>query len=64
MLNNNLKLLRGIRQLNQQDVANEVGITCSYYGMIEKGIRTPNLNIAYRLAKFFDTTIEQIFFFD
>lgn len=62
MPDNKLKLLRTLRRLNQQDVAEKVGITCSYYGMIENGVRTPNLINAYKLAIFFETTIENIFF--
>lgn len=57
-----LILLRASRGLRQQDVASRVGITTSYYGMIEQGVRTPQLRIAYQLAKFFNTSIEEIFF--
>lgn len=57
-----LVLLRASRGLRQQDVASRVGITTSYYGMIEQGVRTPQLRIAYRLANFFNTSIEEIFF--
>ena len=57
-----LILLRTSRGLRQQDVASRVGITASYYGMIEQGVRTPQLRIAYRLANFFNTSIEAIFF--
>lgn len=47
--------------LSQQDVAKSIGITASYYGMIENGVRTPNLIIAYKISRFFDGTIEDIF---
>ncbi|HBF3155534.1 TPA: helix-turn-helix transcriptional regulator, partial [Clostridioides difficile] len=36
---NNLKELRTERNLKQKDVALKVGITTSYYGMIESGTR-------------------------
>lgn len=62
MPDNKLKLFRTLKMLNQQEVAEHIGITTSYYGMIENGVRTPNLVIAYKLAKFFKTTIEDIFF--
>lgn len=61
MQSNKLKELRNFKMLNQYDVARNIGITSSYYGMIENGVRTPNLVIAYKIAKFFDTTIEDIF---
>ena len=57
-----LILLRASQGLRQKDVASRVGITTSYYGMIEQGVRTPQLRIAYRLANFFNTSIEAIFF--
>lgn len=54
-----LRLERGLRQ---QDVASFLGITTSYYGMIEQGSRIPHLDIAYKLAKFFNASVEEIFF--
>ena len=61
MKDNKLKALRTFRMLSQQDVAKSIGITASYYGMIENGVRTPNLIIAYKISRFFDGTIEDIF---
>lgn len=57
-----LTMLRLSRGLRQQDVALGIGITTSYYGMIEQGVRLPQLHVAYKLAHFFNTSIEDIFF--
>lgn len=57
-----LTILRISRGLRQQDVAFCMGITTSYYGMIEQGSRLPQLELAYKLANFFNTSIEDIFF--
>lgn len=57
-----LTLLRMSRGLRQQDVASFMGVTTSYYGMIEQGSRLPQLELAYKLANFFNTSIEDIFF--
>lgn len=54
--------LRAERGLRQQDVASFLGITTSYYGMIEQGSRIPHLDIAYKLAKFFNASVEDLFF--
>lgn len=62
MENNKLRELRLNKRLNQQNIAECLGITTSYYGMIENGVRTPNLILAYEIAKYFNTTIENIFF--
>lgn len=57
-----LTTLRISRGLRQQDVASFMGVTTSYYGMIEQGMRLPQLQLAYKLANFFNTSIEDIFF--
>lgn len=57
-----LTALRIARGLRQQDVADSMGVTTSYYGMIEQGMRLPQLQLAYKLANFFNTSIEDIFF--
>jgi putative transcriptional regulator len=61
-MKNQLKLLRVTKNLQQKDVAKAIGVTTSYYGMIELGTRRPSLIIAYRLSKFFNLSIEDIFF--
>ena len=58
---NRLKELRAQNNLTQKAVARAVGITTSYYGMIELGVRKPSLSLAMDLARFFDTYVEEIF---
>ena len=58
---NRLKELRAQNNLTQKAVARAVGITTSYYGMIEVGVRKPSLSLAMDLARFFDTSVEEIF---
>lgn len=60
-MNNQLKLLRTTKGLQQKDVAMAIGITTSYYGMIEVGSRKPSLIIALKLANFFNIPVEDIF---
>ena len=50
------------KDLLQKDVAEAVDVTASYYGMIEQGKRNPNLEVAKKIADFFDTTVDDIFF--
>ena len=57
-----LKNLRLQRNLKQSEVAKSVGMSCCYYGMIERGERTPILEDAKLLADFFNTTIDYLFF--
>lgn len=58
---NKLKEFRAQMGIPQKAVAKAVGITTSYYGMIELGVRKPSLKLAIDLAKFFNTSVESIF---
>lgn len=58
---NKLKVLREEKSLTQNEIAETVGITTSYYGMIESGVRIPSLPIALKLARYFSKPIEYIF---
>jgi len=60
-MKNQLKLLRTAKGLQQKDVAIAIGVTTSYYGMIEVGTRKPSLVVALKLSKFFNIPIEDIF---
>lgn len=61
-MKNKLLVLREEFLLTQKEIAEKVGITTSHYGMIELGVRNPSLITARKLAVFFNTTIENIFF--
>lgn len=63
-MKNQLKLLRISKNLQQKDIAKSIGVSTSYYGMIELGTRKPSLCVAYKLSKFFRTPIETIFFYN
>ncbi|MFW6047320.1 MAG: helix-turn-helix transcriptional regulator [Candidatus Woesearchaeota archaeon] len=60
--------LREKRNLTQKAVVNklkkqyDVNITASFYGMIERGERNPTLKLAKKIADFFNTSVEEIFF--
>lgn len=55
----NLKELRGTKK--RKEVAGEIGITTTYYGMIENGERNPSLNTAMKLAEYFKVPVETLF---
>jgi putative transcriptional regulator len=59
-MENTLKSLRGTKK--QSDIAEAVGITASYYGMIENGLRNPSLEVAKKLSNYFNVPTDQIFF--
>lgn len=63
-MKNRLKDLRNERNWTQSDLAEQVGVSRQTINAIEKGKFDPSLPLAFRLARLFNLTIEEIFFFD
>ena len=61
-MNNKLLEFRQKKGLKQSDIAEVIGKTVSHYGMLEVGKRKPSIEVARALAKFYEVTIEDIFF--
>lgn len=57
-----LIVLRGNR--SQQEVARANLISVSALGMYERGERIPRDDVKIRLAKYYDTTVQAIFYAD
>lgn len=57
-----LSILRGNRTL--KEVANAVGISVSALAMYETGKRVPRDEIKVMLARYFNTSVEALFFTD
>ena len=60
-MNNRLKELRAERNWTQADLAQHVSVSRQTINAIEKGKFDPSLPLAFRLAKLFNLTIEQVF---
>lgn len=60
-MKNNLKALRKKQKLTQKKLAQKSGISHQTIWKVEKGLTIPNLKIAFKLSKFFNLPIEQIF---
>lgn len=59
-IGNRLVSLRGAR--TQEDVAKAIGVSVAAIGMYERGERIPRDEIKIKLASYYDTTIQAIFF--
>lgn len=57
-----LRKLRTDENLTMDDVAASVQISRSTLNMYELGLRIPEDNIKIKLAKYFHTSVEQLFF--
>lgn len=61
-INNRIPELRAEKSLTQQELADAVDVTRATIIALEKGSYNPSLELAFRLAKFFKTGIEKIFY--
>ena len=62
-MENNLRVLRAMRDITQEDLALSVGVTRQTILAIENGKYDPSLELAFKIAKYFETTIEKIFLY-
>jgi len=60
-MKNNIKELRKSMKLRQEDVAIRVGVTRQTIIAIENNRYDPTLQLAIRLAKLLNTTVEELF---
>jgi putative transcriptional regulator len=58
---NTLRVLRATRNITQEQLANELGVTRQTIHAIETGKYNPSLDLAFKIAIHFDTRIEDIF---
>jgi putative transcriptional regulator len=58
------KMVQFRGERSRPKVAEQIGITPQMLGAIERGERTPSLNLAKKIADFYSTTIDEIFFGD
>ena len=57
-----LRIRRKKKGLTQKELAQELGMSRSFYGLIETGLREPSMDVAIKMARYFDTTIEDLFY--
>lgn len=60
-LGQNLKILRASKDVNQNEMAEYIGLTRSSYAQYELGNRTPDAHTLYAIAKFYKISIDLLF---
>jgi putative transcriptional regulator len=60
----NLKVYRAIHNLTQEDLAKAIGVTRQTVIAMEKGKYNPSLELAFKIARYFKVSIENIFIYD
>jgi len=60
-MENTIRVLRAVKELTQEDLAKALGVSRQTINAIEKGKYNPSLDLAFKMAAYFETTIEDIF---
>ena len=63
-MKNRLRELREWKGLTQEDLAKALGVTRQTIIAIEKGKYNPSLELAFKMARFFNVKIEDIFIYE
>lgn len=63
-MQNHIQSLRAERRVTQQELADAVGVTRQTIISLENGRYNASLVLAHRLARYFGTTIEELFVFE
>ena len=63
-MENNLRVLRAVKEIFQERLAQELGVTRQTIHAVENGKYNPSLDLAFKTARFFDKSIEEIFIYE
>lgn len=60
-MTNNLKVLRAIKNISQEELAKQIQVSRQTINAMEKGKYVPSTVLALKLARFFEQSVEAIF---
>ena len=63
-MKNRIEAIRGERGIRQEELAKALGVSRQTISSLENGRYNPSILLAYKLAKFFGMSIEEIFIFE
>lgn len=63
-LKNYLEILRKEKNINQEDLAAVLKVSRQTISSIENGRYNPSIILAFKIANYFEKTIEEIFIYD
>lgn len=63
-MKNRIEEIRKERGIRQEDFAKEMGVSRQTISSLENGRYNPSIMLAYKIARSFDMTIEEVFIFD
>ncbi|MBE6881553.1 MAG: helix-turn-helix transcriptional regulator [Oscillospiraceae bacterium] len=63
-MKNRIEEIRKERGIRQEDFAKLMGVSRQTISSLETGKYNPSIFLAYKIAKYFKMTIEEVFIFD
>ena len=63
-MKNRVKVFRAMHDLTQEALANDLGVTRQTILAIEKGKYDPSLDLAFKIARYFGVSIDEIFIYE
>jgi len=63
-LKNRIEEIRKAKGIRQEDFAKEMGVSRQTISSLENGRYNPSIMLAYKIARYFDMTIEEVFVFE
>lgn len=63
-MKNRIEEIRREKGIRQEDFAKLMGVSRQTISSLETGKYNPSIFLAYKIAKYFEMTIEEVFIFD
>ena len=63
-MKNRIEEVRAARGIRQEDFAKAMGVSRQTISSLENGRYNPSILLAYKIAKYFAMTIEEVFLFE
>ena len=63
-MKNRIEAIRKERGIRQEDFAKSMGVSRQTISSLETGRYNPSIFLAYKIARYFNMTIEEVFIFE
>ena len=63
-MKNRIEEIRKAKNIRQEDFARTLGVSRQTISSLETGRYNPSIQLAYKIARYFDLTIEEVFLFE
>ncbi len=63
-MKNRIEAIRKERGIRQEEFAKTMGVSRQTISSLENGRYNPSITLAYKIAKYFGMTIEEVFIFE